>query len=1071
MILAVDQHYLMDESVSTAAVAALAAGCVAAWVAHHLVCAHVLGPGRGRPGRLAARLAIGAALGFAAILAVTQLAQRAVVLATVWPIWVLALTAAVGAEALIELYSLERKAVTPAKGAIMTGLRVALLLLVLTMLAQPVISSERKKEFKKHAVVLLDDSASMHMQETQLTQAEKVRLAASFGMADRPYDLQAVQRPLAKLRGELTGRNDWLAKLDEATLNIRKAQWAKGYQAMRDTLSTAAESLDEHVDALAKPLDASLKLPPSARRKLTGLKVRLTQARRRVAEAMRVTAEKDASRLSKYHKRLGEALSDAAATIGAVCSQLDTVGAALDEAFYSSLPEAKRRRMDRLTARSRYQLSRDVLTYVRPDSDAKLSLLDRLSQRHVLKAYLFHSKCRPASPAKFKLGSRGSNDQPTTEPAELPPEYQKTDLAAALRLVAKETGGQLLAGVVIFSDFRHNAPGRHPARAAAPFSERRVPVHAVLVGSTTPPRDAAILDVEAPESIYSGDKMLAKAQLKFDGLAGRKVTVKLCHDGHVVDSKELRVPTDRCRRQVELTHEPKTEGTQTYRVEMDEFDGEQFDTNNKFGLTVNVADDRTHLLIVEDRPRWEFRYLKNLFTGRDKSVMLQYILFHPDRIALAGAGPLPVVHASAARGEGNYQATALPKDAEEWGKFDVVILGDVRPEMLGRDGLAAIEKFVMERGGTLVVIAGPNYMPGAYSQTRLKLLLPVAFSPPRAGDLQPPEGTAGFRIGLTAEGRGSVITHQDSERNDQVWRSFPPIYWRRRIESVKAGATVLAYARPTAGVPEYVRPLPPGENLSDKAMEARQDKARAFQRQNALIITHNVAAGKVLFLAFDRTWRMRYRVGDKHHHKLWGQIIRWATTDKLAGGSDLVRIGTDQTRYGPDQKVRVRAKLLQPDLTPIITSEAVANLYSNGRLVASTKLQYVANSHGMYTAEVGRQPGGSYRVELEAPGAEELLRRAGLDKAETRFSVDSAAPIEQTELAANRPVALELANMTGGQVLDLEQAGGLLDLLGAEELPETEIRQTAIWSWWPLLVIMILLATCEWILRKRSSLA
>ena len=48
------------------------------------------------------------------------------------------------------------------------------------------------------------------------------------------------------------------------------------------------------------------------------------------------------------------------------------------------------------------------------------------------------------------------------------------------------------------------------------LAERKTPIFSVLIGSTKPPRDAAVLDVEAPESIHVGDKALAKAYARED---------------------------------------------------------------------------------------------------------------------------------------------------------------------------------------------------------------------------------------------------------------------------------------------------------------------------------------------------------------------------------------------------------------------------------------------------------------------------------------------------------------------------------------------------------------------------
>ncbi len=58
-----------------------------------------------------------------------------------------------------------------------------------------------------------------------------------------------------------------------------------------------------------------------------------------------------------------------------------------------------------------------------------------------------------------------------------------------------------------------------------------VKVYSVLIGSSTPPRDAAIAAVKAPESVYRGDVATVSATIKIDGYAGRDVAVTLERPG------------------------------------------------------------------------------------------------------------------------------------------------------------------------------------------------------------------------------------------------------------------------------------------------------------------------------------------------------------------------------------------------------------------------------------------------------------------------------------------------------------------------------------------------------------
>jgi hypothetical protein len=246
---------------------------------------------------------------------------------------------------------------------------------------------------------------------------------------------------------------------------------------------------------------------------------------------------------------------------------------------------------------------------------------------------------------------------------------------------------------------------------------------------------------------------------------------------------------------------------------------------------------------------------------------------------------------------------------------------------------------------------------------------------------------------------------------------------------------------------------------------------RDFERQNALIAYHSVAMGQVMFVGFDHTWRLRYRTGDTYHHRFWGQVLRWATSNKLPVGTETVRLGTDRSRYSPEMPVRVRARIARKDYTPITSDDVAVNVFAGDQLVLHRKLQYLDNSPGTYAAEVGELPAGNYRLELDAPAAKAVLASENAGKVATEFSVEPSASAEQAELAPDRGMLARLAGLTGGAVSDPTHADRILSSLGKPTEVQREPREYVLWDSWPLLIVMILVATVEWLLRKKVGLA
>jgi hypothetical protein len=1070
MILATEPHYVLPASFPTVAVYLLALVAIVAWVL-----AHRLTRGPAPMSWRAAAFAGRTFVGFMAMLAVSQALQRGLVLATNWPIWPIALLGAVAVETVLALYLMERRTLSRRTGLALAVLRVALVALVVTMLTQPVRPWTLDKTIQRYVAVLLDTSASMYVPDTQLAPAEKIRLAEKFSpdAVRRPYALDAVAEEMERVRADLLAQGEWLASLAGAAQADRGKQLA----ARRDNLDKAfaadQKKLADFATALAKPLEGKLTADMVVR--IDDLRKRLAgPIRDRLAEALSLTGKDNAKNFEGQGDRLLQAIRQAATDIGDVSAKTAALSQAIDESAYAALPAEIRSRVDSVAGLKRLALAQEVLLHRSATVSDKgekgpqgPALLDQIQKKYSVKLYTFAANPAELDPKQWAESYKGPAGV-TGDAATLPAEQQQTDLAAALEKITSEMADKQLSGILLLTDGRHNA-SKNLEPLVRKLGVSQVPISSIVFGADKPPMDAGIISVEAPETIATLDKMLVNAQLKLDGLAGKEVRVTLSDGDKVVDTQTVRVPTDTYRTRAQLSDEPAAAGIHHYQVEVQKFDGEVLTTNNTYPVAVSVTDDRTKLLIVEGRPRWEFRYLKNLFASRDKTVRLQYVLFEPDRIE--GVPLAPRVEASVSRPLEDVEASALPKDEAEWMKFDVIILGDLNPKYLDAATQQILRKFVTERGGTLIVVAGQYFMPHAYADTPLGEALPVLFHRADRPLMAGPEKT--FRIALTSEGRESVLLRQkvSPEESLEIWDNVPDLYWRHPILHAKEGATILAYALPPHAPDFLPARLSAGGGTAEALTDDIQRRRRDFERENALIVYQAVAMGQVMFLATDETWRLRYRTGDTFHHRFWGQVLRWATSNKLPAGTETVKLGTDRTRYAPQASVQVKAKVARKDYSPIVSDDVAVNVFVGDQVVLRKKLQYLEHSPGMYGADLGQLPGGTYRVELDAPPAKAVLAQDNVRTVATEFSVEPATPAEQAELAPDRGLLSRLASLTGGAVVDPTSAGRVLASLGKPTEKEVETHEYVLWDSWPLLILMILVATAEWLIRKKVGLA
>lgn len=1004
-------------------------------------------------GFLAAALALW--FGFQAMGAVLSLA-------TSWSLPLIAILGALAAEAILWIYAFEKTLVPQKRGRLLLALRLGALAILLLILVQPVRSFIEEREIVREVAILLDDSDSMRLSDQGLSPSQKLDRATLFsvpGLEQRP-PLHDISEEADQLETALATELNALraAPTAKAGLESRAAQFPAFFEAIEAERTALLESL---TSALAGPL------PSEAKAKLDDYLKRTRDGLGRILPL----AEKAAT--GGQADELMKQLEIARTELRGIVETIATTSQKADETFYTGLNEATRKAIESAATTPRREIARQILRTPlalpeAPTQEGKVSqatLLDQLKARYNLRTYRYARDITqitdPLAPEKtdetVAIGDK--------------PENAQTNLTGALEHILDNTSPESLAGILLLGDGRHNGAGL-PEDSLRQLAVRNTPLSAVPIGGDVGPVDISLLSLKAPESIYLDDRVVISATAKLDGFLGQKVEAELLSDDKVIDTVTIDVTDVSFRTEVNFVDLPKTKGIQNYRVRLKPDPREIFQENNEWDFKVAVTDDRTNVLLIDGFPRWEFRYLRNLFYGRDKSVHLQYVLLDPDEIARARAPS--VIAASASRPFGAAEATALPASSTEWQRFDVIILGDIPPAALSERDWSAIRDAVTLRGAMLVCVAGPRYMPHGHSSEVLQELLPITYPPGTAARFDTPE--TAFKIQLTATGRDHPVTSQSTSRalNEERWSGFQPMRWRFSGGKLKETAEVLAYAQPlgTPGLASGV--APDGSPGSIEAAIEQLANQKNIEADNAVISTIRSGLGKVLLLNFDETWRFRYGVGDIYHHRFWGQVTRWGAGPNLRSGNELVRLGTDRLSYTPDDVIEVTAKILDEDRRPLTRAGVDVELWKDGKRIRQQKLSYRPDSSGLYETNLtGLSEEGEYQLKLV--GKEASAAIAAMPDGPTEIStelliVTTRNPVELAELTADRDFLNRATSTTGGRLAELNDLDSLLGSFGAPKEVLKERRNITLWDKWPLLIAFIGLLTTEWILRRRSGL-
>lgn len=1056
---------LLSADWSTGMILLLALASTGIWIAAHALSRRWEQSRLLRAGSFALRTIVGTV----SLWLICNLLNRIIVLRTSSSIVAICAGSALVIELVVAFYTFERKFVKSRQGTALVAIRVMLVLSLALMLLQPVFAWNLTHTHERYVAVLLDDSESMQIADEQLTDSEKLRLLRVFDptAAQTPYDLSD---SVTELEG-LADRLGIVARaLQQSGTPEGPGDFTLKRQSIERVLSEGQSVVSKQSERLQDLLNAELPLDPTATESIRQLQHSLDRdVIARLVEADSLIQE-NADRPDVLAGQLETELNGIARTIREQTQILPGLIDAADRSFYSSLPPEVGQRAEQLAARTRAEIARSLLL---GDSPKSPGLFAKLRDGYEVRLFQFDSQQRELELEDWvKHKESGSESPAADEPVEGGAASTRavTDIASVLKRVQKEIPAEKLAGVLLVTDGRHNGPEELDPLLQQ-LGTQGSPVSALAMGSSRPGVDAAIVDLDFPKTVLVDDLLTVETRIRVTGMNDRKVRVNLFDGDESLAEQTVPITNDEFSSTIELNHTPKQEGFKNYRVKLEPVDADRiesnaFANNNERNLTVAISDNRTEILIVEGKPRWEYGYLRNLLANRDSTVQLQTVLFEPDR--LLESDTRPVIHALASRNADEIEATALPENKTEWLKFDVIVLGDVAPERFTAEQIDFLYEFVNQRGGALVVIAGPNYMPHHFTNSKLAELLPCRFEAVDQRLFASPE--ASFRFRPTQIGtRHAIMRQADSlEAGNEIWNSIPEMYWRHPVLEVKPGAVVLAYAEPEGRANQFA----PQPDETPEQRETRRANLQQFQQQHALVTIQSFGAGRILLLNTDRTWRLRYRVGDTYHHRFWGQVLRWAAADQLQAGTEFVRIGTDRTTYEPGAPIQVTARITDSYFAPVSDENATVKIYRGAELVLSKKLDSVEGAEGTYRADLGSEfAAGDFRVVLKSPEVSRLF--AGAEpRIETQLTV-LAPEINSQELIETSVDRSELARWTalsGGTLIESDAPDRLFSYINPGTQSYTETRSITLWDSWGLLLVMLLLLTSEWILRKVGGL-
>lgn len=587
----------------------------------------------------------------------------------------------------------------------------------------------------------------------------------------------------------------------------------------------------------------------------------------------------------------------------------------------------------------------------------------------------------------------------------------RTDLDGAIREGLARAAGRPVSGVLIVSDGRSIVPVS--AETLRRLERDSVKVFTVALGAKDAVGDAAIVSATAPTRAFVRDRVPIEVRVDRGGTEG-PLAVRLVDA--TTGAEIARRPVeeaDGAEAVVVLDLVTEAVGARTVRAELVTERADLVRENNARSVTVELVDRPIRLLYIEGTSRWEYRYLKNLLL-REEDVESSIMLLSADRDFAQ---------------EGNMPIARIPRTKEEFGRYDIFIIGDVPSGYFSPEQLAVIRSEVSERGAGLLWIGGDRSTPASWEGTVLADLIP--FRPPLA--LETRSGGSLIRPTETAERLGVLRLTDD------------PTGWPEELADRGLSWPQLRFVQ----LVPRARLKPTAEALA----EAGGTGATA-QEPSAAVIRMRFGAGEVVYVATDEIWRWRYGQGERYPERFWVPLVRLLAREALASDDARAVLTVSPPRVAPGESLLVSVRFKDeetasnaPTMVPVEIRDAT------GTPVARVEL---AREGGEATAIVPADRLGAFEAVANDPA---------FGSAKAAFEVVRVDD-EMRRGDADHELLAALAGRSGGRMLDgngLRELPSLLPLR-AREIDESVRR--SIWDTPAAFAALLLLLAVEWTGRR-----
>ncbi len=580
--------------------------------------------------------------------------------------------------------------------------------------------------------------------------------------------------------------------------------------------------------------------------------------------------------------------------------------------------------------------------------------------------------------------------------------------------------------------------------------------------------DVALESVTALGQASRGVPFAVRCTIHARGMRGRESLVTVSDDAKVQASARVAWTQDDERQSVTVALTPKVAGWIDYSAKVEAASGEDAGQLSR-PFTVYVEERRLRVLFFESQPTWEAKFIRRaleqsgLFeidylaqVSRAATVGISEDAVEQNEAESSAEATAPTRKRSGTGGTPEAKLHAALQSAAQLNAYDCVIVGATENTLLSAAESARLREWVERRGGGLLVLGGNSFngsivAPGG----KLYSLLPTEISAQgfaaagqdvsRGRPLEAEKMLGGWSLTPTEAGASSALAGYLNASEEGAVKADTLAGQGLRLGGLRPGAVVLAVA---------------GQSGAKGTSEAGA----------ALIAAMRYGRGRTLLFAPADSWRIRTSasVDEKSaggaFNALWQGLVLWTAAG--AGAPVEIVLSDDSPAVGSNVTAEIRAR--DASFMPLKIEKLKAHLQP---LTEDTNDDSIPSPQ---PREIGFTPdaadGSVWRARFRAPARgrfvleTEYAANGQSTNIEKHFAVVAASP---PEAGASLDTLNRVSRESGGELLDAADANALSQRLAAIPSGTESVRRTwELRSWWPLALLVPLLLSSEWFLRR-----